>query len=83
MEGGALMKQRNDIYDYSALQDLMTSRSLTIPALARRISISPESLAKKLRSQSDFTQDEIRKIVSVLHIPPEEIAHYFFTVLQI
>ena len=83
MEGGALMKERNVIYDYSALQDLMTSRSLTIPALARRISISPESLAKKLRSQSDFTQDEIRKIVSVLHTPPEEIAHYFFTVLQI
>lgn len=77
------MKQRNIIYDYSALQDLMTSRSLTIPALARRISISPKSLAKKLRSQSDFTQDEIRKIVSVLHIPPEEIARYFFTVLQI
>lgn len=77
------MKQRNVIYDYSALQDLMTSRSLTIPVLARRISISPESLAKKLRSQSEFTQDEIRKIVSVLHIPPEEIARYFFTVLQI
>lgn len=77
------MKQRNVIYNYSALQDLMTSRSLTIPALARRISISPKSLAKKLRSQSEFTQDEIRKIVSVLHIPPEEIARYFFTVLQI
>lgn len=42
------MKQRNVIYDYSALQDLTTSRSLTIPALARRISINPESLAKKL-----------------------------------
>ncbi|WP_298590044.1 DUF739 family protein, partial [uncultured Megasphaera sp.] len=82
-EGEPLMKQRNVIYDYSALQDLMNSRSLTIPALARKISISPESLAKKLRSQSEFTQDEIRKIVSVLHIPPEEIARYFFTVLQI
>lgn len=77
------MKQRNVIYDYSALQDLMNSRSLTIPTLAIKISISPESLAKKLRSQSEFTQDEIRKIVSVLHIPPEEIARYFFTVLQI
>lgn len=75
------MKPRNVIYDYSALQDLMNSRSLTIPTLARRISISPESLTKKLRSQSEFTQDEIRKIVSVLHIPPEEIARYFFTVL--
>lgn len=77
------MKQKNVIYDSSALQDLMTSRSLTIPALAIKISISPESLAKKLRSQSEFTQDEIQKIVSVLHIPPEEIARYFFTVLQI
>lgn len=30
------MKQRNDIYDYSALQDLMTSRSLTIPAFGQK-----------------------------------------------
>lgn len=75
------MKQRNVTYNYSALQDLMNSHSLTISVLAQKISISPESLTKKLNSQSEFTQDEIRKIVSLLRIPPEKITFYFFTTL--
>lgn len=75
------MKQRNVTYNYSALQDLMNSHSLTISVLAQKISISPESLTKKLNSQSEFTQDEIRKIVSILRIPPEKITLYFFTIL--
>lgn len=74
------MKRKNITYNYSALQDLMNQQSLTVPELARKISISPGSLTKKLRSQNEFTQDEIRKIVSVLHIPPEELARYFFTI---
>ncbi|WP_423794420.1 DUF739 family protein [Megasphaera elsdenii] len=75
------MKPRNVTYNYSALQDLMNSHSLTISVLAKKISISPESLTKKLNSQSEFTQDEIRKIVSLLRIPPEKITFYFFTTL--
>lgn len=75
------MKPRNVTYNYSALQDLMNSHSLTISVLAQKISISPESLTKKLNSQSEFTQDEIRKIVSLLRIPPEKITFYFFTTL--
>ena len=75
------MKQTNVTYNYSALQDLMNSHSLTISVLAQKISISPESLTKKLNSQSEFTQDEIRKIVSLLRIPPEKITLYFFTIL--
>lgn len=75
------MKPRNITYNYSALQDLMNSHSLTISVLAKKISISPESLTKKLNSQSEFTQDEIRKIVSILRIPPEKITLYFFTIL--
>lgn len=75
------MKPRNVTYNYSALQDLMNSHSLTISVLAKKISISPESLTKKLNSQSEFTQDEIRKIVSLLRIPPEKITLYFFTIL--
>lgn len=75
------MKQKNVTYNYSALQDLMNSHSLTISVLAQKISISPESLTKKLNSQSEFTQDEIRKIVSLLRIPPEKITLYFFTIL--
>ncbi|WP_444309194.1 DUF739 family protein [Megasphaera elsdenii] len=59
----------------------MNSHSLTISVLAQKISISPESLTKKLNSQSEFTQDEIRKIVSLLRIPPEKITLYFFTIL--
>lgn len=81
MEGEPLMKQRNVTYNYSALQELMNSHSLTISVLAQKISISPESLTKKLNSQSEFTQDEIRKIVSLLRIPPEKITLYFFTIL--
>lgn len=81
MEGEPLMKQKNVTYNYSALQDLMNSHSLTISVLAQKISISPESLTKKLNSQSEFTQDEIRKIVSLLRIPPEKITLYFFTIL--
>lgn len=75
------MKPRNVTYNYSALQDLMNNHSLTISVLAQKISISPESLTKKLNSQSKFTQDEIRKIVSLLRIPPEKITLYFFTIL--
>ncbi|WP_370687611.1 DUF739 family protein [Megasphaera sp. SC8-1] len=75
------MKPRNVTYNYSALQDLMNNHSLTISVLAQKISISPESLTKKLNSQSEFTQDEIRKIVSLLRIPPEKITLYFFTIL--
>lgn len=75
------MKPRNVTYNYSALQDLMNNHSLTISVLAQKISISPESLTKKLNSQSEFTQDEIRKIVSLLRIPPEKITLHFFTIL--
>lgn len=75
------MKPRNVTYNYSALQDLMNNHSLTISVLAQKISISPESLTKKLNSQSEFTQDEIQKIVSLLRIPPEKITLYFFTIL--
>ena len=75
------MKPRNVTYNYSALQDLMNNHSLTISVLAQKISISPKSLTKKLNSQSEFTQDEIRKIVSLLRIPPEKITLYFFTIL--
>ena len=75
------MKPRNVTYNYSALQDLMNNHSLTISVLAQKIYISPESLTKKLNSQSEFTQDEIRKIVSLLRIPPEKITLYFFTIL--
>ncbi|MFV0617417.1 MAG: DUF739 family protein [Megasphaera sp.] len=74
------MKRKNITYNYSALQDLMNQQSLTVPELARKIPISPGSLTKKLHSQNEFTQDEIRKIVSILHIPPEELARYFFTI---
>ena len=75
------MPSKNFTYDYSALQELMQKENITAIDLAKKLAVRPSSLVRKLNSQADFTQDEIIKIVLLLHIPPQEISRYFFTTI--
>lgn len=43
------------------------------------ISISNNSLTKKLKNEVSFTSKEIYKIIDVLDIDKKEISNYFFT----
>lgn len=74
------MPSKKFIYDYSALQELMEKENISVTDLAEKLTVSTTSLIRKLNSQADFTQNEIIKIVQFLHIPPQEISRYFFTV---
>lgn len=66
------------VYDYSELLGKMRSQKITQEELAKRIHLNPSTLNQKLNNKSEFSQSEIRNILSVLGIPIEMAAVYFF-----
>ncbi len=66
------------VYDYSELLGKMRSQKITQEELAKRIHLNPSTLNQKLNNKSEFSQSEIRNILSVLGIPIEMTAVYFF-----
>lgn len=67
------------VYDYSELLGKMRSQKITQEELAKRIHLNPSTLNQKLNNKSEFCQSEIRNILSVLGIPIELTAVYFFS----
>lgn len=67
------------MYDYSKLLGVMKERGITQDVLAENIGMSPVSLNKKLRNNSQFKQLEMQKILKVLDLPIDTIYIYFFT----
>lgn len=68
----------NCMYDYSKLLGLMREKQITQNELASRLGISETSLNKKLKGNSQFKQDEIRKILDCFDLSIEEVSSYFF-----
>lgn len=66
-------------FNYSKLIGKIAEKGYTLDQFASLIGISRTSLYKKLKGESNFTQDEIYKIVDLLCISMDEIPSYFFT----
>lgn len=66
-------------FNYSKLSGRIAEKGYTLEQLSSLIGISRTSLYKKLKGESNFTQEEIYKIVDLLCIPVSEIPVYFFT----
>lgn len=66
-------------YAYSKLIGRIAELGLSKEEFAIKIGISRTALYHKLQSNSEFTQDEILRIIDVLSIPKEEVPDYFFT----
>ena len=67
------------MYDYSRLLGLMREKGITQESLAKSIGISDTSLNKKLKNNSQFKQDEMLSILSILNQPISNIGTIFFT----
>jgi DNA-binding transcriptional regulator YdaS (Cro superfamily) len=67
-------------YDYSKLEGKIKEKVGTQYAFADLLGISNTSLVSKLKSRTQFTQEEILKAASILKIPTKEITSYFFSI---
>ena len=63
----------------NALSVLITDHGYTKAGFARAVGISPQAMCRRLRGDTDFTADEIRKIVEVLHMSPRSMMRLFFS----
>lgn len=66
-------------YNYSKLIGRMAELGITKRNLAKSIHMGRTTLYKKLCSDSQFTQEEIGKIIIVLCLKSNDIPQYFFT----
>lgn len=64
-------------YNYSKLIGRMAELNVSQDLLAKKIGISRSTLFNKLRSNTEFTQDEINACVRVLDLNQSEIPEYF------
>ncbi len=65
--------------DYNRLLGAAKARGLTQKKLAQAAGMAETTMSLKINGRYPFTANEIRNIVDVLHIPPEQIGAYFFT----
>lgn len=56
----------------------IVEKGLTIQTIATQMQITPYTLGKKIANESPMTLDEALKLATILEIPVEEIAEYFF-----
>lgn len=68
----------NEPYDYSNLLGLIKSKRITHEDLARRIQMHPSTLSSKLNNNSEFTQKQMRAIMTALGKSVDDIPGYFF-----
>ncbi|WP_292018432.1 DUF739 family protein [Megasphaera sp. UBA4382] len=66
-------------YNYSKLIGRLAEMGITRDEFASKIGVSRTALYNKMQSETEFTQDEIKKSVDVLNIPWNDISLYFFT----
>lgn len=65
-------------FDYSKLRGRIREICGSEKAFSKQIGLSNVSLSFKLNGKREWTQNEINKVLSVLKIPKEELADYFF-----
>ena len=65
-------------YDYSKLRGRIREICGSEKEFSKQINLSNVSLSYKLNGKREWTQNEINKVLSVLKIPKEELADYFF-----
>ncbi len=68
------------LYNYSKLIGRMAELKISQDTLAKRMGIGRSTLFNKLRSNTEFTQDEINACVKILNLKQAEIPEYFFTI---
>lgn len=67
-------------YDYTYLYQALVRENCSLPELARLLHLSQQDLKEKLASRQDFTQQEIQTCAQILHLKPEKLHLYFFTI---
>lgn len=65
-------------YNYNKLKGKITEKFGTQKEFAKAMKITENSISRKLQNQSEWTQAEIDKGVTLLEIPYVEIGDYFF-----
>ena len=66
-------------YNYSALLVKIVEVFGTQAKFAEALGVSEHTVSLRLNGKRQWKQEEILRASSLLHIPKEEIAHYFFT----
>ncbi|MFR7589832.1 MAG: DUF739 family protein [Longibaculum sp.] len=67
------------VYDYRKLRGKIKEIYGTQDIFAEKLGIGRVSLSKRLTSQLEFSQTEIKKSCELLNIDPEDVSKYFFT----
>ena len=65
-------------FDYSKLRGLIVEKVGSQNNLAEKMGLSKQSLSAKVNNKVAFTQDEMCKIIHILHITHRDISKYFF-----
>lgn len=66
-------------YNYSALLGKIVEVFGTQAKFAEALGVSEHTVSLRLNGKRQWKQEEILRASSLLHIPKEKIAHYFFT----
>ena len=65
-------------YDYSKLLGRITEYCGTVKGFTQKMGLSQRSITQKIHNRNSWKQKEIEKAITILNIPREEIAIYFF-----
>lgn len=66
-------------YNYSALLGKIVEVFGTQAKFAEALGVSEHTVSLRLNGKRQWKQEEILRASSLLHLPKEEIAYYFFT----
>ena len=66
------------MYDYSKLRAKTIENGKTNAEVAVLAGMTASTYRQKLTGKSQFTQDQIVSIISVLNLTPQDIPAYFF-----
>lgn len=70
-------------YDYSKLLGKIKEEYGTQEKFAKALGIGRVSLSQRLNSKLEFSQEEIKKAIKLLHLDALDIPGYFFCVKEI
>lgn len=65
-------------YTYNKLRGRIIEKYGSLTAFCEHLTISMNSLSKKMTGKTRFSQEDIEKWAELLDIAPEEYASYFF-----
>jgi transcriptional regulator with XRE-family HTH domain len=68
----------NYVYDYSKLLGRLREKKITQSELAEKLGISETSLNHKLKSKTQFKQNEMLRVLEIVNIDIGSISSYFF-----